>query len=270
MPGWSPEQIVGVDMVELDYASDDIVILHDYFGLFVYDLNARQIIRSLDLKPLNCHQTQGDNYCNVSVSMDGNTMQLHPMSSKNMYVYTVSDNTLRETAYQKMKDRFSSRFVPIEDVINSSEIGSYSHNAVRFDTGEYGYLHTSDGTLGTLSYVRDDMMYALFGKNTNIVYTEEEIQAAMKCVRKYFSEEATSRVLNDLWFDEEACVKNRTSYMQYGKGKLNGVSEENVIVLLCNFTIENDKAFEGYYPNWQMILIRNSADGAWGIDGQGV
>ena len=187
-----------------------------------------------------------------------------------MYVYTVSDNTLRETAYQEMKDRFSSRFVPIEDVINSSEIGNYSHNAVRFDTGEYGYLHTSDGTLGTLSYVRDDMIYALFGKNTNIVYTEEEIQTAMECVRKYFSEEATSRILNDLWFDEEACVKNRTSYMQYGKGKSNGVSEENVIVLLCNFTIENDKAFEGYYPNWQIILIRDSADGAWRIDGQGV
>ena len=88
------EQTVGVDMVQLDYASDDIVIFHDYFGLFVYDIYSLQIIRSLDLKPLNCHQTQGDNYCDVSVSMDGNTVQLHPMSSGNMFVYTVSDNTL--------------------------------------------------------------------------------------------------------------------------------------------------------------------------------
>lgn len=37
-PELSLEQIVGVDMVQLDFASDDIVIFHDYFGLFVYGL----------------------------------------------------------------------------------------------------------------------------------------------------------------------------------------------------------------------------------------
>lgn len=166
-PEWSSKQIVGVDMARLNYASDDIVIFHGYFGLFVYDLNTLQIIRSLDLKPLNCHQTQGDDACDVSVSMDGNTVQLHPMSSKNMYVYTVSSHTLQKTTYQPMKDRFSSRFVPIEEVIGSQKIGNYSYDAVKFDTGEYGYLHTSDWTLGTLSYVRDDMMYALFDIKEN-------------------------------------------------------------------------------------------------------
>ncbi|MEL7568411.1 MAG: DUF5301 domain-containing protein [Dehalobacterium sp.] len=163
---WSPEKTVSVDMTELDYASDDIVIFHDYFGLFVYDLNTLEIVRSLDLKPLNCHQTQGDNYCEVSVSMDGNTVQLHPMSNENMYVYTVSDNTLLETAYQPMEERFSS-FVPIEDVIDSSKLANYSHTAVKFDTYGYGYLHTTDGTIGKLSYVRDDMMYRLFGLREN-------------------------------------------------------------------------------------------------------
>ncbi len=165
-PELSLEQTVGVDMTELDYASDDIVIFHDYFGLFVYDQNTHEIIRGLDLKPLNCHQTQGDNYCEVSVSMDGNTVQLHPMSSENMYVYTVSENTLLETAYQPMEERFSS-FVPIEDVIDSSEIGNYSHNAVKFDTYGYGYLHATDGTIGSLTYVRGDMLYSLFGLKEN-------------------------------------------------------------------------------------------------------
>jgi len=164
-PEWSPEQIVGVDMAELDFASDDIVIFHDYFGLFVYNLNSLKIIRSLDLKPLNCHQTQGDNYCDVSVSMDGNTVQLHPMSSKNMYVYKVSSHILQETIYKPMADSFRSQFVPIEEVIDSTILGNYSHNAVRFGTGEYGYLHTYDGTLGTLSYVRGDMMFSLFDIN---------------------------------------------------------------------------------------------------------
>jgi len=170
-PEWSPEQTVGVDMVQLDYASDDFVIFHDYFGLFVYDLNTLQIIRSLDLKPLNCHQTQGDNYCDVSVSIDGNTVQLHPMSSENMVVYTVSSHTLQESAYQQMEERFSNRFVPIEDVIDSSILGNYSHSAVRFDTGEYGYLYTSDGTIGGLSYIRGDIAYSLF-KNS---HTSKEV-----------------------------------------------------------------------------------------------
>ena len=161
-PDLSFEQTVGVDMVELDYASDSIVIFHDYFGLFVYDLNSLQIIRSLDLKPLNCHQTQGDNYCDVSVSMDGNTVQLHPMSSKNMFVYTISDNTLQEIAHKAMDNPFGSQFASIVEVINSTVLGNYSHHAVLFDTGEYGYLHTEDGTIGTLSYVRGDKVFRLF------------------------------------------------------------------------------------------------------------
>lgn len=160
---WSTEQrIVAVGMADLDYASDDIVIFHSYFGLFIYDLNSLQIIRSLDLKPLNCTALQGDDYCEVTVSTDGNTVQLHRMSSNNMYVYTVSDNTLQEMPYERMSDRFGSNFVPMEDVVNSKQLGLYSYNAVKFDTGEYGYLHTSDWTLGTFIYVRDDMVYKLF------------------------------------------------------------------------------------------------------------
>ena len=93
----SPDQIVGADMTELDYASDDIVIFHDYYGLFVYDLNTRNILCSLDLKPIGCSATQGDDYCEVTVSTDGDSVQLHPLSSEKMYVYTVSDNSLLET-----------------------------------------------------------------------------------------------------------------------------------------------------------------------------
>jgi beta-lactamase regulating signal transducer with metallopeptidase domain len=161
-PELSLEQIVGVDMVQLDYASNDIVIFHDYFGLFVYDINSHQIVRGLDLKPLNCHQTQGDNYCDVLVSMDGNTVQLHPMSSENMFVYTISDNTLKETTHMRMEKPFGSQFVSIEEVINSTKLGNHSHHAILFDTGEHGYLHAEDGTIGTLSYVRGDKVFRLF------------------------------------------------------------------------------------------------------------
>ncbi|MCT4686580.1 M56 family metallopeptidase [Vallitalea sp.] len=162
IPKWSIDQNIGADMAFLDFASDDIVIFHGYFGLFVYDIKSQQIIRSLDLKPLKCNYTQGDYYCDVSVSMDGNIVQLHPMNSKNMFVYTISDNTLYEKTYEPMDKPFSSQFVSIDEVINSKKFGNYSFEVVRFDTGEYGYLHTSDWTLGSLTYVRGDMVYTLF------------------------------------------------------------------------------------------------------------
>lgn len=164
VPGLTPEQTLGVGMPVLDYASDDIVIFHSYFGLFVYDLNKLQIIRSIDLKPLNCHMIQGSNTCEVSVSEDGNTVQLHPMESENMYIYTVSSHTLKEASYQRMENCF--RGVPIEDAVDSEMLGLYSYNAVKFGKGEYGYLYASDWTLGALSYVRSDRSYQLFN-NTN-------------------------------------------------------------------------------------------------------
>lgn len=164
-PEWSPEQSIDiVGIPELDYASDDIVIFHGYFGLFEYDLNSQKIIRSLDLEPLNCDAIQGDDYCEVTVSRDGNTVQLHSMSSETMYVYTVSDNTLLERTYERMNDRFGTDFVPIEDVVDTDYLGNYSYNAVQFDKGKYGYLYVADWTLGTLSYVRGDMIYRLFDK----------------------------------------------------------------------------------------------------------
>ena len=149
-PKLSLEQDLGGRRLILNYASADIVIFHSYFGLFVYDLNTLQIIRSIDLKPLNCHMIQGDNYCDVSVSLDGNTVYLHPIQSENMYIYTVSNHTLQEAVYKPMEDSFKSQIIPIEEAVNPVK-GNYSYHAVKFDTGEYGYLYSSDWTLGTLS-----------------------------------------------------------------------------------------------------------------------
>jgi beta-lactamase regulating signal transducer with metallopeptidase domain len=167
VPELSPEQNAGADMAELDYASDNFVIFHGYFGLFVYDINSNKIVRSLDLKPIGCNFTQGDDYCDVTVSADGRTVQLHPMSSENMYVYSVPDNTLKETTHEQMENRFTD-FIDIVEVVGLEKAGLHSHTAVEFDKGEYGYLYASDWTLGTLSYVRGDEIYRLFDFNVSL------------------------------------------------------------------------------------------------------
>ncbi len=150
------------------------MIFHGYFGLFVYDLDKQQIIRSLNLVPIDCQFTQGDNYCEVSVSADGNTVQLHPYSSENMYVYSISNNTLTEMPTMSMEDRFDG-LIPIMDVVDVDKLGNCSFEAVKFGNSEFGYLEASEWTIGSLTYVRDDMVFRLFdGTAPNPTVIENE------------------------------------------------------------------------------------------------
>ena len=173
IPQWSLDQITGADMPDIDYASNDIVIFHGYFGLFVYDLNSSNIIRSLDLNPIKCSATQGDAYCNVEVSKDGNTIQLHADDSQKMYIYSVTNNTLCETNYSPMENSFQDQLVEIGKAIGKRG-GSLSCFAVQFNSGDYGYLASNDCTLATLDYVRGNKRYSLFRNVSEQTKTEED------------------------------------------------------------------------------------------------
>ena len=146
----------------------------------------------------------------------------------------------------------------------------------------------NENILGSIIYNRNDregekvvkvndryILYELEGeeaenKGKNVTYTDEDIASAKECVLRYFKEVSTTRRLQKLWFDEKLCKHDREIYMGHGRGNVNGVKEENVIVLHCNFDID-DKASgqDGDYLNWRMILIRNSANGDWRVDDQG-
>ncbi len=260
-PKLSLEQEVGVDMAELDYASDDVVIFHDYFGLFVYDLNSNKIVRSLDLKPIGCNATQGDDYCEVTVSADGSTVQLHPLSSKNMYIYTFSDNTLLEIAYERMENRFTD-FVDIVDVIDYQKAGNYSHAAVKFDTGEYGYLHTSDWTLGTLSYVRGgDMMHRLFNfgessstpaENTIYNVTDSEISSAKDSALSYYE--------NTVFKGRVTEISQITDVTKFESAVIPH-KEKDVVIAFYVVMSDNAK---------RMIVLTKEKDGEWEVINEGV
>lgn len=154
---WTLTQNTGVDIVELNYASEDRVIFHGYFGLFVYDLNTERITHSLDLKSIRCHFTQGDAYCEVSVSQKGNIVQLHPMNSDEMYVYDIEKNTLKQMKYEPMEDGF--KITP-----NDNPGEDISHETVKFSNGDVGYLQYTDTTLNGLYYIVGDKQYKLFGE----------------------------------------------------------------------------------------------------------
>lgn len=119
------------------------------------------VIESIDLKAINCNFTQGDNYCEVSVNKDGTIVQLHTVSSKDMYVYKIKDNVLVKSSYKPMKTPF--KLIPTVDEINQN-ISSCSTESVKFANGDYGYLVSKDFIIRTLEYIRNGKVYHLFSE----------------------------------------------------------------------------------------------------------
>lgn len=80
LPATSPDPKASAHQdVLIDYADDNTVIFHGYFGLFVYDRNSGSIIHSLDLDAaIGTSQVYdtSENYAEVAVSRDGRVLRV--------------------------------------------------------------------------------------------------------------------------------------------------------------------------------------------------
>jgi len=72
-----------------------------------------------------------------------------------------------------MKSSFKSQLVKIGKAIGNRS-GGLSCFAVQFNSGEYGYLNSSDLTLGTLDYVSGHKKYSLFKTVNDKTKTEDD------------------------------------------------------------------------------------------------
>lgn len=88
------QMVCDIDGPVLDYADENTLIFHHYFGLFVYDLNESRFDSSVSLKELGCLNEQGGLDCEVYVSKEGDEVYLHPTDAATMYVYDVLSKTL--------------------------------------------------------------------------------------------------------------------------------------------------------------------------------
>jgi len=103
-------------------------------------------------------------------------------------------------------------------------------------------------------------------------FTEEEIRSGMSLIEENFS--FPGATLKKLWYEEDKTTKLRNSYMNYGRGKINGISPENVLVILSAFiTADTDENPvlnpNSTYTDYQWILIRSRKEDPWRIDDQG-
>lgn len=174
---------LGADGAMLDYADGNTVIFHGYFGLFVYDLNMQNFIRAVDLETIGCNYTQGDNYCEVSVSEDGTSVYLHPLSGKDMYVFHIPTGKLYKTAYNLEGITLFDGLEDNYDLAGSGE-GFYSFQKVVFKTNVltyYGYLYAGgEATIRDLAYVEDDMVFSLFESFDNESIVPEGISMSVQ------------------------------------------------------------------------------------------
>lgn len=139
----------GADGSTMYYADESMFIFGGYYGLFVYDVTKNQIIRSVDLAPIGCNDTQGDNACEIVVTEDGSKVLLCPVSGNMMYVYSVMDNQMwREPynldGYDLYRDKYSD-----EAVFDGKRAPYKKDGDIRF------YCLVNDTTIGELGYAMD-------------------------------------------------------------------------------------------------------------------
>lgn len=90
---------IGADVPRLLYADNDRIIFSGYFGLFVYSKSLRDFTTSVDLEPIGCNHTQGEDACDMFVSDDGNRVYMHPVSDDEMYVYDIQTDLLMKASF---------------------------------------------------------------------------------------------------------------------------------------------------------------------------
>lgn len=167
----------GSDLTELLYADNDRIIFSGYYGLFIYSKGQRAITNAIDLEPIGCNYTQGDNYCEKFVSADGNTVYLHPVSNIDMYVYDILSDTLSQQKYdlegRELHALQHNEEGEIFDVWNSDDRQIETHLHHGSFIGELGYiehgqssadkvipyypLFSPDGLSGAVDFVPEDV-----------------------------------------------------------------------------------------------------------------
>ena len=193
------EDICGADGPILDYADEKSIIFHDYCGMFVYDIDAEEIVTAFDLAAIGCQDTQGDASCQVSVTEDGKTIYLHASNTKNMYVFDVEEKVLTKRAYS-MKDtgKLYGPEITSECVEADPTLFRTFYCA---DLGKEKYLYLESGS----------------GLIADMCYVVEEAGEVVECVNlfeNYFVHSAEAGVENKNEKDKEKNAENNTEEYQ--------------------------------------------------------
>lgn len=131
--------IVGSDMAELEYASEERVILYYGGALIVYDLNKGEIERSVDVLKLNVSPAQqGDSAIDIRVSEDGSGVYIGSVGQNedtyDKYWYDIESGQIEE--YSENREFFGNFY---ESEYENAD-GWISYRSVKISDSESCYL----------------------------------------------------------------------------------------------------------------------------------
>lgn len=146
----------GADQVSLDYAYNGRLILHDYYGMVIYDYQEENLIRIVDLKSrIGEYTTQGDTTLYVTVFEGGNYLLLDNNTTNTedslYYLYDVQTDSMvsmtqkqldtltlpsKDTHLTDATASFDSLFQPGNRSISASQISDTEQGILFYQSAE--------------------------------------------------------------------------------------------------------------------------------------
>ena len=114
----------------------------------------------------------------------------------------------------------------------------------------------------------------IIGDDSSQKFSDAEITSAENAVIKKIEDFKGCDLVN-LYYDEEKSNNAVEDYMSNGsKGSVNGVENNNIIVLFSDFKVDSKGGDGSFNPNstytdWMWILIRDSETSEWEVDDWG-
>lgn len=186
---WSANTKIAVRSSVLDFADDDRIIMHDYFGLFFYNLNTGEIEDSIDLKALG-YDFSPDSSGRISVSSDGRVLWIWTGSTEQPYKYDCMSRKLTRMEEPDKEKLFESLVLTKDIPPEKLSVRSYhcSRESAAFSDGSYGTLHFRSERITGIFYVRGDREWEVFNENS---CTEPELLRQDEFLYESFAEEGS-------------------------------------------------------------------------------
>ena len=122
----------GATMPQIINVNDDKVIMYDYVGLWVYDMNCRELVGFCDFRPIDMTCIQGDPCVFVEATQDGEYVRFYMSDGSIKYLYDVKKNSYKQIDEYDSKMSFSSRM----NISESIQISNYAETYM-LDDGTY-------------------------------------------------------------------------------------------------------------------------------------
>ncbi|MDE7202775.1 MAG: hypothetical protein K2O91_12945 [Lachnospiraceae bacterium] len=150
-----------VDVPELDFADDERLVMHAYFGLIIYNLSSERIEDSLNLQALGEYD---DSACEVLVSQNADVIWIKAGTFGLLYEYRRPERKLVIIDDLTDKNAFDSFVLTTEIPQEQLPVKSYrcSKQSVSFMDGSYGTLIIGNGNITDISYIRNGKEWVLF------------------------------------------------------------------------------------------------------------